>query len=212
MLEVLDHLLGFVCGQNPNHTWAPGGIPLPCCERCLGLYGGAACAAALLLWLKPSFNGRFLTAHGTLLLLMAPFGFHWLPHGPFIRTMTGIWFGAACVAFLVLPFLARDEGSCDAGLACGPETAAAGIISDPSTTGSNRSSRHRAYGFVLGLALILLPTLAAHGNRPIAYLLSLLVGLGAAVLGGLAIANVLLLLLASCRLQRPSAPAGPPPG
>ena len=45
MLEFLGQCFAFLCGQNPEHTWAPGGLLLPCCQRCLGLYVGAGIAA-----------------------------------------------------------------------------------------------------------------------------------------------------------------------
>ena len=41
MQDLLQTIFGWVCGQNPGHTWAPGGLMLPCCQRCTGLYAGA---------------------------------------------------------------------------------------------------------------------------------------------------------------------------
>jgi uncharacterized membrane protein len=103
MLEFLDHLFAAVCGQNPEHTWAPGGVPLPFCQRCTGLYVGAAIAWLLHCWLRPRPTTRFLQIHGAFLLYMAPCGFHWLPQGPVLRTLSGVLFGFAVVAFLWLP-------------------------------------------------------------------------------------------------------------
>jgi uncharacterized membrane protein len=103
MLEILNHLFAAVCGQNPDHTWAPGGILLPCCQRCLGLYAGAAVAIAMHWWLRPRLTTRFLEVHGAFLLLMAPFGFHWVPQGPALRTITGMLFGFGVVTYLWLP-------------------------------------------------------------------------------------------------------------
>ncbi len=76
---------------------------LPCCQRCLGLYVGAAVAAGSHLWLRPRLTGRFLELHGAFLLCMLPFGFHWLPQGPLLRTITGVLFGFGVVTFLWLP-------------------------------------------------------------------------------------------------------------
>jgi len=110
MIEVLAHLFDAVCGQNPGHTWMPGGLLLPCCQRCTGLYVGAGLAALLHLWLRPKLDARFLRIHGAFLLFMAPFGFHWVAHGPVMRTITGVLFGFAVVTFLWLPVVGAFRG------------------------------------------------------------------------------------------------------
>jgi len=108
--DLLQHLFAGVCGQHLAHTWTPGGVPLPCCQRCTGLYVGALAGAALHLWIKPRLTGRFLWIHGAFLLQMIPFGFHWLPQGPFLRTSTGILFGCGLVTFLwLLPTAHRSS-------------------------------------------------------------------------------------------------------
>jgi uncharacterized membrane protein len=106
-LETLNHTFSWVCGQNPDHTWIPGGLPLPCCQRCTGLYVGAAVAVLLHLALKPLPTARFLQIHGLFLLLMVPFGFHWLPQGELLRAGTGVLFGFGVVTFLSLKLSAR---------------------------------------------------------------------------------------------------------
>ena len=103
MPEILAHWFAAVCGQDPGHTWAPGGILLPCCQRCTGLYVGAAVAMLLHLWLRPKLTGRFLEIHGAFLLAMVPLGFHWVAQGPVLRTISGVLFGFAVVTFLWLP-------------------------------------------------------------------------------------------------------------
>src|SRR5512136_137064 len=103
MVGALSHLFSAVCGQDPGHTFAPGGLLLPCCQRCIGLYAGAALSALLHLRLRPKLTGRFLELHGGFLLLMLPFGYHWIPQGPFLRAATGVLFGCALVTFLRLP-------------------------------------------------------------------------------------------------------------
>jgi len=100
---VLGIIGGWVCGQDPGHTWSPGGLPLSWCQRCTGLYAGACIAAWLHLWSRPRSNGRFLEAHGLMLALMVPFGFHWVSQGPVLRAVSGVLFGAAVVTFLWLP-------------------------------------------------------------------------------------------------------------
>jgi len=84
--------VGLVCGQNAEHTWAPGEVLLPCCQRCTGLYVGAGVAALLHRWLRPRLSGRFLEMHGAFLVLMVPFGFHWLSQGPALRAAMGVLF------------------------------------------------------------------------------------------------------------------------
>lgn len=103
MPEILAHWFAAVCGQDPGHTWAPGGILLPCCQRCTGLYVGASVAMLLHLWLRPKLTGRFLEIHGGFLLAMVPFGFHWVAQGPVLRALSGVLFGFAVVTFLWLP-------------------------------------------------------------------------------------------------------------
>ena len=98
----LEWLFGIVCGQNPAHTWAPGGEALPCCQRCTGLYAGALLAIILQLFLKPRPTARFLKVHGLFLLIMVPFGYHWVSQGPILRTVTGLLFGAGLVTFLMV--------------------------------------------------------------------------------------------------------------
>jgi uncharacterized membrane protein len=100
--EWLTALFGLVCGQLPAHTSLPGGIPLPFCQRCTGLYTGAAVAAALHVALRIRASERFLQVHGGFLLLMVPLGFHWLPQNALVRMTSGVVFGAGVVAYLWL--------------------------------------------------------------------------------------------------------------
>ncbi len=112
MLEILAHWFAAVCGQDLGHTWAPGGILLPCCQRCTGLYVAAGVAALLHLWLRPRPTGRFLEMHGAFLLVMVPFGLHWVAQGPVLRTLTGVLFGFGVVTFLSLPLSRAGERRC----------------------------------------------------------------------------------------------------
>jgi hypothetical protein len=59
-------------------------------------------AAVLQLRLKPRLTGRFLWIHGLFLLQMVPFGYHWLPQGPLLRTVTGALFAFGLVTFFWL--------------------------------------------------------------------------------------------------------------
>jgi uncharacterized membrane protein len=110
----LEQIFAVVCGQNPDHTWKTALDLMPCCQRCTGLYVGAFLSIALHLWLKPSPGAAFLKWHGLALLVMVPFGFHWLPQGPGLRSFTGVLFGAGVVTFLWLPLAARRSGQSSA--------------------------------------------------------------------------------------------------
>jgi uncharacterized membrane protein len=80
----------------------PGGDALPFCQRCTGLYAGVAIAAALQLILRPQPRSAYLWFHGLLLLQMVPFGFHLVPQGPVLRTVSGQLFSLGVVAYLWL--------------------------------------------------------------------------------------------------------------
>jgi uncharacterized membrane protein len=189
MLDCLNHLFAFVCGQNPEHTWAPGGLLLPCCQRCLGLYAGAALAAVLHLWARPRLSGRFLEVHGAFLLLMAPFGWHWLPQGPVLRTLTGLLFGFAVFTYLWLP-MAESYG----------RLIGAWVLRAREDTAE--AERPLRYAFGLVAALILVPWLAAQGGGSGAWLLCGLAGAGAAALAALLVLDSVLALSALARLLR----------
>jgi uncharacterized membrane protein len=181
----LHGLFGLVCGQNPDHTWAPGGLALPCCQRCLGLYAGAALAAVLHVFIRPNLTGRFLEVHGAFLLLMVPLGFHWVPQGPVLRTISGLLFGAGVTTFLWLPLaecgrprpqqlssLSRFSFSCAARLF-------------PTTL------RSRLYGLCLLFFAVLLPLVAAQGGPRSGLLLATASAAGLLCLSTLATANLL---------------------
>jgi uncharacterized membrane protein len=98
----LQQVFALVCSQTPDRTWTPGGIPLPFDQRCTGLYVGAAIAVAIhsVLRFRPSV--RLLWFQGFLLLHMVPLGFHLIPHGPLVRTLSGMLFSFGVVGYLWL--------------------------------------------------------------------------------------------------------------
>lgn len=99
-MNLLRILFSFVCGQ--QHCWVLGGITLPLCQRCTGLYAGAICALLLILLFRPR-PGEFLYwLHGFFMLFMFPFGFHLVPHGALMRTFTGALFAFGLVYYLAL--------------------------------------------------------------------------------------------------------------
>jgi uncharacterized membrane protein len=223
MLEVLHHLFAAVCGQNPEHTWAPGGVPLPFCQRCTGLYVGAGAAWLLHRWLKPRPTARFLEVHGAFLLLMAPCGFHWVPQGPVLRTLSGALFGFAVVAFLWLPV-----GDARARWVAGSRRFSRSLRNAPGeATGSTTESAFDeisvgrvpavvqqrvnappgqwAYAAILAATLVLVPLFAAYGGKVAAYVLCGLASGGAAALGLLVLANAVLGLCGLVHVARRAA-------
>ena len=186
MLDPLAHFFSAVCGQNPAHTWAPGGLMLPCCERCTGLYVGAFVAALLQWRLKPQCSNRFLQIHGGFLLLMIPYGYHWLPQGAVLRTITGVLFGFGLVTYLWLAPSANRQIAFS-------------------------SARRAVAGYYAGVvaALALVPMLASQGGQVVAYTLSLVAFAGAVVLVALVSANVFLGLRAAIQRVRGLVQPGP---
>ncbi len=179
MLDWANHVFAFVCGQNPEHTSAPGGVWLPCCQRCAGFYVGAFVAMGLHLWRRPGLSGRFLWVHGAFLLLMAPFGFHWLPQGPVLRTVTGVLFGFGAATFLWTPLAAFFK---------------AGAWPKAPQPDSP------AFWIMLVMTLAWLPTAASLGGPAAGYTLSVLAFCGLAVVSALVLANAALGLFGAVRL------------
>lgn len=75
---------------------------MPVCERCLGLYLGALWSLVLVLVLRPLPTRAMLWLHGLAMLSMVPFGYHLVPHGPVVRTVTGFVFGLGMMYYLLL--------------------------------------------------------------------------------------------------------------
>jgi uncharacterized membrane protein len=189
-------LFALLCGQRLAHTWTPGGVPLLVCQRCTGLYAGAAIALALHAWLRLRPSTPFLALHGLFLLAMLPLGLHWLPQDGLARTLSGIVFGAGVVDFLWLN--------------------PAGHFATLREPARGTWLRYLA---ALGLALLLVPLLAQRGGVPAAVLLDALALAGLVALAALVLANgVVALGAGACRLRplTPArggsrvAPAGPP--
>lgn len=156
-MGTLEQLFSFVCGQDPAHTWAPGGESLPCCQRCTGLYAGIAIGLVLQSVLRMRPSARFLQVHGLFLLMMVPLGFHWVAHGELVRTVSGLLFGVGVVSFLWLFPGERLRGVHD-----------------------QRSGDQFIYATGLGASLVLVPLIAVCGGRGGAGMLAVtsLIGLG----------------------------------
>ena len=70
--EPLREIFSYVRGH--EHNWVPGGVDLPFCQRCTGLYVGAAppCSISVV---RAKAHERRPRLHGICLLLMIPFGY-----------------------------------------------------------------------------------------------------------------------------------------
>ena len=99
-MEPLREVFSYVCGQ--QHNWAPGGVELPFCQRCTGLYVGAVPALLLILSFKPKPSNRMLWLHGICLLVLIPFGYHLVAQTGEERTLTGQLFALGLIYYLTL--------------------------------------------------------------------------------------------------------------
>ncbi len=101
--DALTAIFSHLCGQ--GRAFSLGGQALPVCERCLGLYAGAALTAAWLLATGvrrrglPHLEGAVVQS-AALLAAMAG-GLHWVDAGPVWRLACGLWTGHVAMAWLV---------------------------------------------------------------------------------------------------------------
>ena len=172
MLELLRHVFDWLCGQNPAHTWSPGGEMLPLCQRCTGVYVGAFVAALLHLAARPAPTTRWLWLNGAFLLFIMPSGFYWIPQNPELRCASGILFGFGLVVFLSLTLPRKME-----------------IKSE-----TNSRPQIAAVTASLAAALVATPLLAEHGNSIAAGILIIACVAGALALAALLLANLFILL------------------
>jgi hypothetical protein len=182
--EIADAVFSVLCHQEAVRCWTPGGNALPFCERCTGVYAGAALALCLapLMRFRP---GRWaLVVHGFFLVQMVPFGFHLVPHPATVRTLSGQFFAIGALFFLWRNLFRRwrldraDRVGAPAG---------------------------RRYGFGVALSLVLLQALV-RAPFPFAQgFLEFLAVLGAAALCVTAVLTMYDLLSSAC----PAACAGP---
>jgi uncharacterized membrane protein len=192
MPELLRHVFGWVCGQNPAHTWSPGGELLPLCQRCTGVYVGAFAAALLHLARRPAPAPRWLWLNGAFLLFIMPSGFYWIPQNPELRCASGILFGFGLVAFLWLTLpkhCFRGSRGDEAQTEIGSQKSKIENKSEPPHVGSCKL-------FVASLlaTLALTPVLAENGNAAAAKILTAACVAGALALTALLLANLFFLL------------------
>lgn len=107
MSVLLRDLFSLLCGQNPGHTWSFAGDLFPVCQRCAGIYAGAAIAAMLLLGFRPRPTRVFLWIHALAILQIVPMGLGLFSQGPALRAVSGEVFALGLVGLLRLPCTAH---------------------------------------------------------------------------------------------------------
>ena len=195
MLDFLRHVFGWVCGQNPAHTWSPGGELLPVCQRCTGVYSGAFVAALLHLAWRPAPTPRWLWLNGAFLLFMLPSGFYWFPQNPELRCASGILFGFGLVAFLWLTL--PDKFTIYDLRFTSPSDLHGNRVNRKSQIVNDQPPHVSSYKFFaasLLAALVLTPLLAENGNAAAAAILIFACIGGALTLAGLLLVNLFFLL------------------
>jgi len=108
--ELAREVFALLCHQDPARTWEPGGADLAMCARCVGVYTGFALAAPILALGRRLGSKVPLWAHGILVVQVAVFGFHLLPAGLTLRTLSGQMFAVGVMYFL-FPAVPRAQSS-----------------------------------------------------------------------------------------------------
>ena len=137
-MEVLSEIFSHLCGR--GRCFVAGGEALPICQRCLGLYVGAAATALWLavsgIWRRGLPTRSVFVAHVAMLAAGILGGLHVIDAGPAWRAACGLWAGHVAAAWLVggasalrrpqrqLPWRRRDRLQ---ALAAGPVLAVLGL-------------------------------------------------------------------------------------
>ena len=98
--ELANQVFSFLCHQDPSRTFHPGGEPLAMCARCVGVYAGFLLAWPMMIIAGQLPRKLAMYLHGLFVLQIIPFGFHLIPHGLTMRTISGQLFALGAVYFL----------------------------------------------------------------------------------------------------------------
>ena len=100
---MLTEFFSHVCGQ--GRAFILDGEALPVCQRCLGLYAGAALTGLWLVasgaWRRALPERSVAYAHIAMLLAAIAGGVHWVDAGPAWRLVCGLWTGHVAMLWLV---------------------------------------------------------------------------------------------------------------
>lgn len=102
MMDWLTGIFSHVCGQ--GRCFSVDGAALPLCQRCLGLYAGAAVTFAWVLaaglWRRGLVCWTVLAANIIVLTAALAGGVHWVDFSPAWRLACGAWTGHVFVLWL----------------------------------------------------------------------------------------------------------------
>ncbi len=104
-METLSRFLSWMCGQAADRSWLVGGEMFPVCERCTGIYLGAAVAVMLGCWKRSQIDRWLVWIEILLVLQLIPAGLHWCFDTPVLRTLSGGWFGIGLIGLLAKPLV-----------------------------------------------------------------------------------------------------------
>ena len=140
-MEVLSEIFSQLCGR--GRCFDAGGAALPLCQRCLGLYVGAAATALWMvvsgIWRRGLPSRAVFLAHLAMLAAGILGGLHVIDAAPAWRVTCGLWAGHVAALWLfggavALRRLRRAEGQLPwprrdslQALAAGPVLAAMGV-------------------------------------------------------------------------------------
>jgi uncharacterized membrane protein len=100
---MLTEFFSYICGQ--GRPFVLDGEALPVCQRCLGLYAGAALTGVWLLasglWRRALPERSVAYANIAMLLAAMAGGVHWVDAGPTWRLVCGLWTGHVAMLWLV---------------------------------------------------------------------------------------------------------------
>ena len=101
--ETLVALFSHLCGQ--GRVFVVDGCALPVCERCFGLYAGAALTGLWLLasgtWRRGLPDRPVVLANIAMLLAAMAGGLHLVDAGPAWRLVCGLWTGHVALLWLI---------------------------------------------------------------------------------------------------------------
>ena len=98
--SLTSNVFALICHQSPERCWAPGGIAMPICQRCTGVYVGVLLAVITIIFVRCPVNRKLLVLHALLALQAIPFGLHLVPETAGIRLLSGQLLGVGIVYLL----------------------------------------------------------------------------------------------------------------